>query len=256
MAAKDKERERKRRKAQWEREKAEIDNYRRFGPRFKSALRAKGCVLPFYEALDSAEDEFRRIVEWAKANHPSLQGVFEVGVDDLDDEEGWRRLGLPSDWTQVFYTCGDEAAQSYKSRDTTANLRGAATGFFDGGGVFRTIIQVIKNPECSWEHKEYKYLLKLPVLLHEIGHVKDYEEKINFDRDTKTADLIEGEVYANVFALTECFRRGYHLGGEMFLDSWAQYVNDEGYRGEMARRLFQRFQKPTYKKWQDYDLGL
>jgi hypothetical protein len=254
MSSKAKDKQRKRKKVQWDLEKAEIENYRKLGPGYKAALRTKGCVLPFYEILDSAEEEFHRIVTCAKSVHPSLHEVYEVEMDDLEDEVGWKRLGLPSDWSQVFYTCEDELAESYQAKDKSANLRGAATAFFDDRGGFHTIIQVIKNPKCDWEHKEYKYILKLPVLLHEIGHVKDYEEKINFNRDAKTADLIEGEVYANIFALTECFRRGYYLGGEMFLDSWAKYKNDTDCRGEMVRRLFQRFQKPTYTKWMDFEL--
>lgn len=94
----------------------------------------------------------------------------------------------------------------------------------------------------------------MPFLLHELGHVKDYENKINFDRDTKTADFIEAEVYANLFALDESFRRGYYLAGESFLDSMTAHQNTEDHRGEVCRRLLARFQKPAYRPWTDYKL--
>ena len=220
----------------------------------KVALKAKGCVLPFFDTLDSFEAEFKKLVAWAKTDFPSLHEVFEVSPADLDAEGDWGRLGLPGDWVQVRFDCDDELAASYTARDTTANLRGATTGFHDGSGGFHTIIQVVKNPACRWEHKEYKYALKLPVLLHEIGHVKDYESKINFDRDSKTADLIEGEVYAHLFALDECFRRAYFMSGGMYLDSLTDYKDATDYRGEVVRRLLARFQKPTYRQWMDYEL--
>jgi len=254
MPKKDKERKRQRKQKQWEREKAEIEDRWRKAPHMKAALRAKGCILPFYDTLDSYEAEFGKLVAWAKAEFRSLHEVYEVSPIDLDDEGDWGRLGLPADWTQILFDCDDALAASYTTRDTTANLRGATTGFRDATGEFHTIIQVVKNPACQWEHKEFKYALKLPVLLHEIGHVTDYESKINFDRDSKRADLIEGEVYAHLFTLDECFRRAYYMSGTTYLDSLAAYKDASDYRGEVVRRVLARFQKPTHRPWMDYDL--
>jgi hypothetical protein len=254
MPKKDKERKRQRKQEQWEREKAEAEDRWRKAPQMKAALRAKGCVLPFYDTLDSYEAEFKKLVVWAKGSFRSLHEVFEVSPTDLDDEGDWGRLGLPADWTQIRFDFDHELASSYIARDTEANLRGVTTGFHDTTGGFHTIIQVIKNPACRWEHKEYRYILKLPVLLHEIGHVKDYENKVNFDRDTKRADLIEGEVFAHIFALDECFRRAYYMSGSMYLDSLTTYKDATDYRGEVTRRVLARFQKPVYRQWMDYDL--
>lgn len=113
---------------------------------------------------------------------------------------------------------------------------------------------MIRNPACKWEHKEYKYALKLPVLLHEVGHVKDMEGKVHFDRDSKTVDLIEAEVYAHCFSLNECFDRAYYMSGEMYLDSLTAYKHASGYRGEVVRRLLNRFEKPVFRQWMDFDL--
>jgi hypothetical protein len=255
MGKKDDDRKRKARQARWERERADVENRRKMAPRTKAALRAKGCVLPFYDALDSAEEEFKKVVAWAKPTFTSLHEVYEVGAEELDDEAHWQRLGLPGDWRQVRFEIDDELAESYKAPDSEASLRGAATGFLDSKGGFHTIIRVIKNPPCQWEHKEHKYLLKLPVLLHEIGHVKDYEAKINFDRDTKRADLIEGEVFANRFALNECFRRAYYMSSRMYLDSLTKYKDATNYLGEVVRRVLERFRMPEFRPWTDYDLG-
>ena len=239
---------------QWKIEKTEIENLWNQAKKLKPALKAKGCDLPFYDFLDSYETEFNRLVAWAKETCPSLHGVFEISNGDFDSETDWGRLGLPADWMQVFFVCDDETATSYTARDSSANLRGAATGFHDPSGRFHTVIEVIKNPECKWEHKEYKYAFKLPILLHEIGHVRDYENKGHFNPELKTADLIEGEVYAHLFALDECFRRAYFTSGVMYLDSLMDYKDSSDYRGEVVRRLLSRFNKPEYKQWLDYDL--
>lgn len=255
MTSKKKEAERKRRQAKWERENAAIEEARRVAPAMKAALKAKGCDLPFYESIDSAEDEFNRLVAWAKSTRWSLRGVFEMPYDEIDIEADWQRFGIPDDWVQLKYDCSDELAESYTARDKKANLRGAATGFRNKNGEFCTIIQVVRNFEYKFEHKERKYLLKLPVLLHEIGHVMDFEEKINFDRDTGRADFIEAEVYANVFALESCFERGYFMAAEVFLESLSQYKADADHRGEVVRRLLKRFSIPAYRKWVEYDVN-
>jgi len=250
MVKNDRRQERKQR--QWEKESAEIVARWRRAPHVKAALREKGCVLPFYDTLDSYETEFKRLVTWAKTEFRSLHAVFEASPAELEDEGDWVQIGLPADWVQVRFQCDDELASSYSVRDTTANLRGATTGFHDADGGFHTIIQVVKKLECQWQHKEYKYALKLPVLLHEIGHCKDFEEKINFDRDSRKAEILEGEVYANLFALNQCFRRAYYMSGGMFLDSLTAYKDATDYRGEVVRRVLERFEKPTYREWMDY----
>jgi hypothetical protein len=252
MSKRDRDRAEKQR--QWEKEKTEIEKSWKAARQLKAALRSKGCILPFYDTLDSWEAEFKKLVTWAKSEFSSLHEVFEATAEELDVEGNWTRLGLPADWTQVRYDCDDDLAASYTARDSKANLRGGAIGFHDADGGFHTIIRVLKNPVCKWEHKEYKYAFKLPVLLHEIGHVKDFESKINFDRDSKAADFIEGEVYANLFALEECYRRAYFMSGDTWLDSLAAYKDSEDYRGEVARRMLARFQKPAHRPWMEYDL--
>ena len=253
MLKKNKERERKRKQEQWEKEAAQITFNQRFASRMKRDLRAKGCVLPFFEMMDSSEEEFHRVVEWAKSEFQTLHGVFEVDEAILDGSPDRHKLQVPEGWQQVIYQCEDEdLARSYKATDTPANIRGAATEFLDETGGVHTVIEVIRNPSCSFEHKEHKYNFKLPALLHEIGHVKDYEQQINFNRATRHIDLVEAEVYANVYALEGCFRRAYFTSGEMYFEALVKHKDDSGYLGEVVRRVLQRFQMPTYRKWTDY----
>jgi hypothetical protein len=240
---------------QWAEEDARIQRFRSLAPGMKAELRKLGCNLPFYEWLDSYEAEFAKIVTWGKAEFHTLYDVFEVGKGKLDRQLGWRTLGLPADWSHLRIAFDDEAVQSYILPDDNACLRGSTTLFRDSAGLLRSVVRVIKNPEFTAKHKDYRYSLKLPILLHELGHVNDYEKKINLDVDSRSGDLIEAEVYANLFALNECFRRAYYLSGNTLLEALAGYKNALDYRGVVANRVFERFQKPAYRPWTDYDLA-
>lgn len=247
--SKAKSRDRERRQIQWERERDDIQNFRMKGIKMKAFLRSKGFDLPFFDCFDSYEDEFKKLVNWAKIEFPSLHNVYELSREEFEDND-WQKLGLPSDWEQVFFNIDDESAKSYLKKKTDATLEGCTVAFLDGAKNRRTIIKMLKNPQCKYEHKEYKYLWNLPVLLHEIGHVKDHHENINFKPNDEIVDIIEAEVFANLFALNECYRRSYFMSGDFCLESLTQYQEATDYRGEVVRRLLQRFQKPPFVSWQ------
>ena len=254
MGKKDKDRKRQAKQQKWEKENEFIQKVRKQGGRMKTALRAQGCVLPFYDLIDPSEDEFKKLIAWAKSQFPTLHEVYEVGPEEESGPKKWKQFGLPDDWKQIKFACDDELAQSYTAEDDDAGLRGGVTAFRDGTGALRTIIEVVKNPKCPFEHKEHRYLFKIPVLLHEIGHVKDYEGIINVNPDSGAIDLIEAEVFANLFALNECYRRAYYMSGTMFFDSLANYRTATDYRGDVVRRVFERFQKPAHRPWTEYKL--
>lgn len=243
------------RQAKWEKENAEIGRHRKMAPLLKAALRAKGCDLQFFELLDPYEAEFAKVVAWGKQEFPALYAVYEVDRKRLDDENGWRRLGLPTDWQRITLIIDDDVGKTYTAPDDAANLRGSTTVLQDRAGTIHYVIEVIKNPEFVLLHRDYRYGLKLSILLHELGHVKDYVNRVNLNLDTRSGDIIEAEVYANQFAIEECYRRGYFAVGDTLLASLGKYRDDDGYRGEVARRLFDRFQKPNFRPWTDYDIS-
>lgn len=252
MKRKDKERKQEQAQAEWERENKLFQKFRATGPEMKKALRAKGCNLPFYDFLDSYEDEFKKMVAWAKSQFRSLHEVYEMMPAEMD--QGWQQHGLPSDWTHIKFKCDDDHASSYLDEDPNAGLRGGAICFHDSSGQVRTIIEVIRNPKIGKRHKESKYVFKLPILFHEVGHVKDFEENINFNRTTFTADLIEAEVFAHLFALNQCYQRAYYISGDSWLASLMKHKDATDYRGEVVRRVLERFTKPALKSWQDYQI--
>jgi hypothetical protein len=147
-----KDRERQRKKQKWETEDAGIKARWQKAPQMKAALRAKGCVLPFYDFLDSYEVEFKKLVAWAKAEFRSLHDVYEVSHADLDNDSNWTRLGLPKHWQQVRFDCDGDLAASYTKRDSNANMRGSTVAFRDDTNNLHTIVEVLRNPVCGLEH--------------------------------------------------------------------------------------------------------
>lgn len=220
----------------------------------KERLRRLGCTLTFFDFLDSYAEEFKKIVDWGKERFPSLGGVYEVDDKTLDDNLNWRAFAEPNGWTYVTIEVDDATGASYTAPDMSANMRGSTTVFRDPGGNLKTVVQVGKNPKFELVHPEHKYAMKIATLLHEFGHVDDIEKKINLDYDRRTGDIIEAEVYANLFALEICYQRGYFATADTIVSTYTKYKDLNEYRGEVARRLLERFKPPVVKRWQEYEL--
>jgi len=219
---------------QWELENAEVLSFRRKAPYMKMILRSRGCDLPFYDFLDPYETEFAKLVDEFSALLPTLIGVYEVAQDELDSTD-WGRFGGASDWQQVFYRSDDETG-TYGKEDKKANVRGRAVTLRDAGGGIHTLVRIYRNVKCRSRHKDLKYVLKIPALLHELGHVIDIEKRINFDPDQESCRVVDAEVFANRYALEQCVERGYRQSLVTWLDSWREYLGAKDYRGEVARR--------------------
>lgn len=169
---KKKEQERAKKQWQWQREHKAIKDSQRKGSDIKRSLRARGCMLPFYDFLDSYSDEFQRIVAAAKAQYPSLLGVHEV--DDAtfyNSHESGSELGYANLQHVSFDT--DEDVPDYGAEDLTANMCGSMSAFYDADKKIRSVILIHQSVKTSLQHRDLKYVLKVASLVHEIGHVRD-----------------------------------------------------------------------------------
>lgn len=220
---------------QWKSENAELLSFRKKAPFQKMILRSRGCDLPFYDFLDSYEAEFAKLVDEFMASHPTLIGIHEVEAEESDSTD-WGRFGGSADWRQVFYSCDDDATNTYGERDKKANIKGSTVTLRDPEGGIHTLVCICRNVKCASQHRDLKYAVKIPALLHEIGHVIDIEKRINFDPAKETCRIIDAEVFANRYALEQCVERGYRQSLGLWLDSWREYVDAKDYRGEVARR--------------------
>jgi hypothetical protein len=226
----------------WEREDKQIKEYRAKAPYLKSFLRGRGCVLPFYDFLDSYEDEFHRIADAAKAEHPSLLGVHEVDDQSyFEDVLNWSKLGY-GHLNQVFFDIED-SVPGYGRKGTDATMCGCMSTFLDADQNVRTVILIRQTVKIALQHREFKYAFKIASLLHEIGHVHDLENEINFDLSAKRLNLIEAEVFANLFCLEQlakrCFVHSFRTVESALRDAISQVLTavQNGGAGEVSRRF-------------------
>lgn len=115
---------------------------------------------------------------------------------------------------------------------------GFTTPFYDPEGRLRTVIVIrraIKDVEL-----EDMNVIKIPTLLHELGHVHDIEHQINFDLHSKTANLVEAETFANVYALGKLAERKLVKSYRVLEDYLRISTEDEGWLGLMARKVIER----------------
>ena len=216
-------------------EQAQILSFRKKAPYIKMILHSRGFQRAFLDFLDSYEAEFAKLVDEYLASRPTLIGIYETDDEGLKSID-WARFGGAADWQQVFYNCDDDTTETYGREDKRANVQGSMVTLRDTNGGIHTMVRIYRNMKCAFQHKEFKYALKIPALLHEIGHVIDVEERINFDPEKGTCRILDAEVFANNYTLEQCVQRGYRQSFKIWLDSWRGYVDAEDYRGEVARK--------------------
>ncbi|MFO0806737.1 MAG: hypothetical protein U0791_26830 [Gemmataceae bacterium] len=232
----------------WQKENKKLASIRSKAPAVKRHLRSKGCDLPFYDLMDSYEDEFRRIVADAKRRFSSIVDVHEV------DEQTYRACDWPalgySGLQQVIFN-SEDAAPRYGEQESEANVCGYTSAFFDQGGKLRTGVMV-RNTVKDFEHKELKYAFKIPALLHELGHVQDIEQRLFFNVDTKTVKIIDAEVHANLYALDKLAERHLVHSYGLLFNAFKDASKREDYLGEVSRKVLERMPQHKLIDWNDY----
>jgi len=243
-----KEQKRARRQREWEEEDKTIKDLRAKAPYIKIIVRGRGCVLPFYDCLDSYSDEFHRIATAAKAEHPSLIGIHEVDDDTFaEPEKHWSELGY-GDLQQVFFHVGDNVP-NYGAGSLDANLCGAMTAFLTPNQDVRSVI-LIRQIVKGIKHRELKYGLKIASLFHEIGHVQDLEQGRNFDVPGRRFQVIEAELFAHLYALEQMARRNLYQSFNMLAGGLRDAIPKGGYGGEVAKKVLERLPAYRLRDWE------
>jgi hypothetical protein len=244
-----KDREREQKQKQYQRLKATLEDFHRKGPYYVQLLRRRGCTWPFFDYLQSYEEEFWKIAAEAKAHHASLVGVYEVDGPADFENSNLERFGCSQTWTHLVFDCDDPLAEGY-GKTQAANVRACVSQFLTDEGELRTLIRIQKAVK-GFPHSEPRYAVKIAALLHEIGHVEDLEKGINFDIANRTFNIIDGEVFANLFAIRECLRRYYRIPLENWLDALKKAALGCDYLGEVARRTLLAHDGTVVPNWQD-----
>ncbi|HHK8488960.1 hypothetical protein AB6H46_22930 [Vibrio alginolyticus] len=136
----------------------------------------------------------------------NVASVMEVEIDDygLSTSEIFNKYNVEYDKPVVFSDVEDSSR--HVGYGESQGVKGWATNYTHNNEI-KTAIFIVKNPEYSGpqleetEQSEFLSILKTITLLHELGHVHDIQNSINFDHSNQSVNLIAAEAYADIFAL-------------------------------------------------------
>ena len=249
-----KEREEAKRQA-YAKTEASLADFRKKSASVKASLKRRGYQQTFYDYLDDYREAFERIARTAQEEHPSLVGVHELDDDDYyspDTKPVLAKFGC-GDLTQIFVTAtgvGEEYLQPRRRRTVTGNT----TPLKAKDGSIRTVIFIRRSIE-TLKHPQIKYLLKIPALFHEIGHVDDWERGINM-KEGRVA-MIDAEIYAHEYAFRKLMGGDFRASLESYLAAIEDLRGDKDYGNEIATRLidtdlFRQCQEFVKTNWADH----
>jgi len=171
--------------------------------------------------IDGA-DGFIPAMEKAKTDgleqHPSLIGIFVIpGGETPTPEERMRIAGYPQ---LMPYYWQQKEDDGYDKGDSSGGgnmivARGAT-------GAYRTLI-FLKRP-AEWDDEMFAGI-GLCALFHELGHVDDFEKKLNLIPGTDV-DLLEAEAYAHLYAIRRMLRGNYILSLQQYIHCLRTHLTD------------------------------
>lgn len=229
------------RKIEHDKLKTTFDDMHKKAVYLKRVYRQRGIDLPFYDFYDSYFEAFGGVASQAKQQFPSLLDIVEA--EDTDyfgmDHSQW----APGMQQIVWQT--ERELDGYGTGNDASNINGYTNAFRAQDGQVKTAIVIRKAIPRSRPHREYKYVLKLIALLHELGHVYDIEREINFKHAAGTFDAVEAEVFAHLYSLERMAKTNYYQCFNMLIEGLRRHAGRSDFMGEVAATTLKRM--PEYR---------
>ena len=205
-------------------------------------LEEAGIHFKFFDHADSYVQKFRQIADDAIRDHASLLGVHLVGNEFLDEPK-WAELGY-TDLIPLNIDANDTIGYGDVPRAidrNRINIRGTCNLFRGKNAEINTIILVPQylGATKTLVHPEQKASMRIGTLYHEIGHVNDVENEINFNFESNTYNVLEAEVYANIYLLEQLSNNDLWFTYSRFREIFEEHaINAEtGPLYEISRRV-------------------
>jgi hypothetical protein len=189
------------------------------------------------EFLGPFVDEYRRVCELAMKQHALLIGIFECPDDifyDLDTTDKLAHFGF-GQFQELLLDVGDQldfdadpttrdgTINKHRPRPTGVSVTGYTSVVTDGAN--RRVIIFLRDATGGSDDAESTAALKLTALLHELGHVTDIEQGINY-RETQL-DLVNAEIFAHHHACRQLINGRYRLPLGYYLDGIEEMANSQ-----------------------------
>ncbi|HEX4793457.1 MAG TPA: hypothetical protein VH370_06675 [Humisphaera sp.] len=243
-----KNRKSERRRKEFDRLDTQFSEFHRSAPKVKSILRSRGINLAFHDFYDSYAAEFAKLVAEAKREHSSL--IDAVLLEDTDYFS--RRYSKFAPGMQQIHWRIDAGRQDYAEHATPgasardpALIAGVTNAFYATDGRLKIFIGLRRSVPAAI-HTEEKSVFRIVALLHEIGHMLDMEQQINFNHPNRTCNIIEAEIFAHLHALKIMAERSYHQCFELLVDALRRSASDPNcpdYLREVSRLTLDRMPK-------------
>jgi len=185
------------------------------------------------EFLGPFVDEYRRVCEKAMRQHGSLIGIFDCPDEvfyDLDTNGRLAHFDF-GQFQEVLLnvvdsldfdadpTTRDGTINKHRPRPVGTSITGCTSVVSDGSS--RRIVVFMRDATGGSEgDPEVKAALKLTALFHELGHVTDIEQGVNY-RETQL-ELVPAEAFAHRHACRELIAGRYRLPLGYYLDAVEQ----------------------------------
>lgn len=209
------------------------------------------------EFVESFPDVVSRIERHALQRHKTILGIKLLPADS----ERWQ-WPIP----QIMQECGIVGFQNLLW-DTTAvepsymedekEMMGGQTQFLVGpSGEHRAFI-VVREPVLDDERLRHSRLIKcLGIMLHEIGHVDDFEKRINLIAG-QPPNLTEAELYAHVFTCRQLQKNNLRLCLRLYLSVLEDLAKQEKVKcvAEAAKRFLSSAEAAQFQAFADREMG-
>lgn len=136
-----------------------------------------------------------------------------------------------------------------------SNMRGATICIRNGSKINQVIFlqkEVRKEINIHAEYQnDFKSMLQLCALLHELGHVEDMQKTINFSFDrVPTVKLIEAEAYAHIYTLNYLNRLGATIARNTLADALYKFNQSKRkFEKSLYQQICSSIGKGRLKKW-------
>jgi hypothetical protein len=226
----------------------EIDSERRSSD-LRQYIRGAGIHLAFYDGLDSYEKEFQAIANAARKEYPQLIDVLELSPSRFSAwAEEWPLIigpqypGLDLEFIPPVHDYGPGWMKSRALAFISPRI----------GPDHRVCpVIVVNRGEPQELDGDRRYAVKVAALLHEVGHLIDMLSERNFDFSAGRVNIIEAEVFAHLYCLSELARRDLWISFNETRRSLLAACDDVGCFGVVARRVIDQMPPCSPRSWVD-----